>query len=102
MGGGRGWRSNVTFALPLFILGVAELRRLIEDEEVGKIKKNQHFDEDLTRSIFLKDDYIVDRFECKTMVKHYVVIVHDDTDKHRACILCNISGYMPLGMCPTY
>ena len=41
-----------------------------------------HSDEDLTRSTFLKDDYVVVRFECKTMVKHYVGIVHDDTDKH--------------------
>ena len=41
-----------------------------------------HSDEDLTRSTFLKDDYVVVRFECKTMAKHYVGIVHDDTDKH--------------------
>ena len=41
-----------------------------------------HSDEDLTRSTFLKDDYVIVRFECKTIVKHYVGIVHDDTDKH--------------------
>ena len=42
----------------------------------------QHYDEDLTRPTFLKDDYVVVRFECRTMVKHYVGIVHD-TDKHK-------------------
>ena len=30
----------------------------------------QHSDEDLTRSTFLRDDYVVVRYECKTMVKH--------------------------------